>query len=115
MLWVLSSRVSGELGGSTWGWLPILPMPEVPVEIPASNICQGMAGAGKYRPGVVLPGHNAGCPQPVGSRLPVPVKGLKPASPQQCTVLPRDWYPGVLLSPPQPQGPPGPCALLPLP
>lgn len=62
LLWALGSRVSGELGGSKRGWLPILPTLEAPVESPASNICRGMAGAGKCRPGVVLPGHSGGCP-----------------------------------------------------
>lgn len=42
---------------------------------PAANICWGMAGAGEYRPGVVLLGHSAGCPQLMAACLPVPVKG----------------------------------------
>lgn len=96
---------------------------------PAPNICQGMPGARKYRPGVTLPGHNVGCPQPTGSWLSVPLKGVKTAGSQQCTMLPSapqgpdgiagtQWRcdpPHAMLSPPNPPETARLCGLLPPP
>lgn len=94
---------------------------------PAPNICQGTAGARKYRPGVILPGHNVGRPQPTGSCLSVPLKGVTTAGPQQCTMPPSapqgpDGIAGTqwrcdplhaMLSPPNPPGTARLCGLLP--
>lgn len=82
-----------------WGWLPILAACglstlEAPTAggegSPASNICQGMAGAGKYRPGVVLLEHDGGVSPACGLVSACASEGGQSSKTQCSPVLPRD-------------------------